>query len=198
MPGAERAWRIDNGYGSVEVLNDLVGPRPLLGRDHQVDLPPAETIERVIGNATRIDTHTSKLVAPRQCRLLVLKHADGLPALQAGVADRHCRFPGDTTLQETRNRHLPSVRLNPNQVSPGSSVVRRTTRTPLGDYSKACRNGGECESPTYLTRPDITYIPGHKRSAWELEGSKLTFIVSSSSPCLGRLLVRSNTVTKAG
>jgi len=116
--------------GSVEVFNDLIGPRPLLRRNHEVDIPPPDTIERVIRHAASVDTHASQLVAPRQRRLLVLKHAHGLPALEARVSDRHRWFVGDPTLQETRQRHPSSLRLAPDPVSPGSSGDRILDECP--------------------------------------------------------------------
>ena len=94
---------------SVEVFDDLVGSRPLLRRDDQVDIAPPEPVERAIRDATRIQTHRSELIAPRQRRLLVLERSDRLPALEARIADRHGRFLGDAALHEARERHRPSV-----------------------------------------------------------------------------------------
>jgi hypothetical protein len=72
---------------SVEVFQDLVGPRPLLWGDHKIDVCPSGPVHCVIRRAGGIDTHGSKLVAPRQSGRLLLEYADGLPALQAWVAD---------------------------------------------------------------------------------------------------------------
>ena len=94
---------------SVEVFDDLVGSRPLLRRNDQVDIAPPEPIERAIRDATRIQTHRSELIAPRQRRLLVLERSDRLPAVEARIADRHGRFLGDAALHEARERHRQSV-----------------------------------------------------------------------------------------
>jgi hypothetical protein len=100
----------------------------LLGWDDQVDISPTETIERVIRNATGLETHTSELIAPRQRRSLLLEHADRLPALQARVADRYRLFLRDATLQETRDRHPTRVRLTTNPASSDSlgGLVKHT------------------------------------------------------------------------
>ena len=69
----------DCSDASVEVLDDLAGARVLLGRHHQVDVSMAEPVERVIGNAGRLDTQGSKLITPRHGRSLVLERGHGLP-----------------------------------------------------------------------------------------------------------------------
>jgi hypothetical protein len=40
----------------AEVLDYLVGTRPLIGRDDQVDIAPTEAIERPVGHATGVNT----------------------------------------------------------------------------------------------------------------------------------------------
>src|ERR1700694_3873832 len=77
------------GPNSVEVLDDLVGSRPLLGRNDEIDISSPEAIRGPIGDAARVDTHLSELVAPCQRGLLILERADRLPALQARVVDGH-------------------------------------------------------------------------------------------------------------
>jgi hypothetical protein len=71
-------------WGSLEVVNDLAGAGPLLWRDHEVDVPATEAVERMIGHAACVDTHGSQLVTPCHRRLSVRKRADRLPALHAG------------------------------------------------------------------------------------------------------------------
>src|SRR5208282_5321342 len=94
---------------TVDVLDDLVSPRPLLGWDDEVDLAPTEAIERVIRDAIGLQAHASEVVAPRHRRRLLLEHADRLPAFEARVANRHRLFLRDTTVQETRDRHTARV-----------------------------------------------------------------------------------------
>jgi hypothetical protein len=94
----------------VDVVDDLAGPRPLSRRDDEVDVPSAQTVERVIRNTTRIKAHRSQLVTPGHSRLHVLKCADRLPALKARITHRDGRLPSHTAFEETRNRHSQSVR----------------------------------------------------------------------------------------
>jgi len=90
---------------SVEILDDLVRARPLLLRDHQIDVAAAESVERVIGAASRVEAHASELVAPRERCCLVLKHADCLPVLEPGVTDQHARFTRAVVLSKPPNAH---------------------------------------------------------------------------------------------
>ena len=71
--------------GSVEVLDDLVRPRPLLGWDDEIDVTTSESIQRVIGGATGIDMQLPKPVAPRHSGCLLLERAHCLPAIQARI-----------------------------------------------------------------------------------------------------------------
>ena len=43
----------------AEVLDYLVGTRPFIGRDHQVDIATTETIERPVGHATGVNAQLS-------------------------------------------------------------------------------------------------------------------------------------------
>ena len=54
----------------LQVLHDLVGLRPLLGRDDQEDVTAAEAVERVVGDAGRIHTGPSQVVRARRLRVL--------------------------------------------------------------------------------------------------------------------------------
>src|ERR1700683_5157123 len=81
---------------SVEVLENLVRARPLAGGDDEVDVATSAPIERMVGDAPGIDAERSQLVAPGHGGALILERADGLPAVEARVADRHWRFLGQT------------------------------------------------------------------------------------------------------
>lgn len=48
-----------------EVLDDLGCVRPLLGRNHEIDVSAAEVIERVVRDAGGIDAELAEPVAPR-------------------------------------------------------------------------------------------------------------------------------------
>jgi len=72
----------------VEVFEDLVRPRPILRRNDEVDVAAPEPVERMVGGAPRLKPHVPQLVAPAERGLLILKRADRLPVLKAGISDR--------------------------------------------------------------------------------------------------------------
>jgi len=43
----------------AQVLDDLVGTRPLIGRDYQVDIATTEAIERPVGHTTGVNAELS-------------------------------------------------------------------------------------------------------------------------------------------
>jgi len=96
--------------GSLEIVDDLAGARPMLGWDHEKDVPSTETVERVIGHAACFNADRSQVITPSHRRLLVLECADRLPALHARVADQNGLFLGDATVLEARDPHITSVR----------------------------------------------------------------------------------------
>jgi len=122
---------------SVEVFDDLSGPRPLVRGDDQVNISPPKPIQRPICHATRVETQCSGLIAPRHPRLRLFERAHRLPALQPRIADGHQLFRGDPTLQETRNPHVISLRITPH---PARAATPTQPSSPLGDPGHpACR-----------------------------------------------------------
>jgi hypothetical protein len=113
----------------VEVVDDLVGPRPLLGWDDEVDVTPAEAIERVIGRTAGLQTHAPELITPGQCRRAILERADRLPPVQARVPNGHRLLLGDAAPQKARQRHPTSVRAGQrvrlSRALPGGRSARR-------------------------------------------------------------------------
>ena len=69
----------------VEVLDDLVGTRPLLWRDDEIDVTTTEAIQRPVGDAKGIKTQLTEAIAPRHggCPLLERAHR-GSPMETAG------------------------------------------------------------------------------------------------------------------
>ena len=65
----------------VEVLDYLVGMRPLLGRDDEIDVTATEAIQRPLGDATGINTQLTEPIPPCHGGCLLLERAHGLPAL---------------------------------------------------------------------------------------------------------------------
>ena len=43
----------------AEILDDVIGTRPLIGRDDKVDIATTEAIERPVGHATGVDAQLS-------------------------------------------------------------------------------------------------------------------------------------------
>jgi hypothetical protein len=84
--GASHAPRDDL---SVEVLDDLARPGPLLRRDDEIDVTTPEPIGWLVGDATGINIHLAEPVAPCHGGGLLLERADRLPALEARIADRY-------------------------------------------------------------------------------------------------------------
>src|SRR5579863_3434037 len=81
-------WRPRCGR-SVEVLDDLVRARPLTGRNGEPDLAVTVGVERMVGDAGRLDSEVSKLVSPGHGGVAVAELGDRLPVLEARVRDRH-------------------------------------------------------------------------------------------------------------
>src|SRR5437588_11097465 len=94
----------------VEVLDDLVGARPLLRRHDEVDLAPTEAIQWPVADATRVERHLPKAIPPGHGGRLLLEGAHGLPALQARVAHGHIRLSRLRGLAKGTPRHGQSVR----------------------------------------------------------------------------------------
>jgi len=63
--GVGRTW---SQFRLVEVLDDLVRARPLLGRHHEIHVAASEAVERVIGGALSVQPEASQLIAPRERR----------------------------------------------------------------------------------------------------------------------------------
>ena len=95
--------------GIVEVLEDLGGVRPLLGRNDEIDVASAEAIERVVCHARGVDAELAEPVAPRQGSRLVLECADRLPAVQPRIADGDRRIFHPRGPAEAGPRHPKSV-----------------------------------------------------------------------------------------
>lgn len=76
----------------AEVLDYLVGLRPLLRRDNEIDVTTTEAIERVVGDAMRINVQLTKPIAPCHGGCLLLECAHSLPALQTRIADGYRRI----------------------------------------------------------------------------------------------------------
>src|SRR5947209_12035723 len=96
--------------GSLEVVDNLAGSRPLVWRYHEVDVPTAEAVERMVRHTPRVNPHRAELVAPSDRSPLILKRADRFPALEPRVSDRNAFLLGDATLEEARALHASSVR----------------------------------------------------------------------------------------
>ena len=94
----------------VEVLDHLVGLRPLLGRDDEVDVAATEAIQRLIGDAICVDVQLPQSIPPGDGGRLLLERAHGLPALQTRVPDGYRRFFRAGGLAEPGPGHLGSVR----------------------------------------------------------------------------------------
>ena len=77
----------------VQVLDDLVRRRPLVGRDDEEDVAAAEAVEGVIRDAGRVQAGAPQVVTPGDRGLLILERGHGLPVGQARVADRDRRLP---------------------------------------------------------------------------------------------------------
>jgi hypothetical protein len=112
---------------SIDVLDDFVRARPLVGWNHEVDVPASEAIERIVGRAYRLDTEFPQLISPRQRGLSIIEDADRLPAVEPRIADRDVLFLGMATLQKTEERRSSSVvsrRLPPARETGGLSLAK--------------------------------------------------------------------------
>jgi hypothetical protein len=87
-----------------QVLENLVGARPLPGRDDDVDVAASTTVQGVVGDARRVHPERPQLVTPGHGGRLILKRADRLPAVKARIADRH-RWIFGSTSSETKASH---------------------------------------------------------------------------------------------
>jgi hypothetical protein len=96
----------------LEVLDDLVGARPLLGWHHHIDIAATESIKRLVADAGCVDAHTPKLVSPGKCRITVAEAAHGLPILEAWIANRDRRIIGSAP-EEASHSHRVSLRRIP-------------------------------------------------------------------------------------
>src|SRR5439155_14871432 len=101
----------ERAHASVEVLHELIGPRPLLARHHEIDVAAAKPVERVIGGALGLDAHASELVAPSEGGRLLLEGGDRLPVLEARVCDQDRRLARAAAVSKPSRAHDHSLRL---------------------------------------------------------------------------------------
>lgn len=94
----------------VEVLDDLVGARPLIRRHDQIDVAVTEAIHRSVGYARGVDVELAETIAPRHRGLLILEGSHGLPAVEARIADGHRGLTGSARATEAGQWHPARVR----------------------------------------------------------------------------------------
>jgi hypothetical protein len=92
------------GEKSLEIFENLVRARPLARWDDNVDIAVSASIQRMIGDARRGYPERSQLVTPGDGGVSILERTDGLPSVEARIANRNRRVFGGTT-QEAKTTH---------------------------------------------------------------------------------------------